>query len=896
MTPGSAPQAASRVNAPDRAAKPARRRWPGLGVTLATLVMLESLAILGYRVPNPPAFILLAVVFAAYSGGLHIGLTSAVLAWMYFAWSFSLPGNPFHYSEPDWARVLIWLFATPTMAILVGTLRRDADRAHAEAVRAAASEAVAQARIAPLDELRASEHRYRTLAATMVEGILILRDGRFAYANPGALQLLGFSFEELEGREFAPFIHAEFRDMVRERHRRRSAGEVLEPRYDIRILVRSGEPRWVQIANEKIEWEGQPAVLTVITDITERKVAEQALRASEERFGKMFRAAPEAMTLVRAADATYLDVNREFEKQTGFARQEVVGRTSLDLGLWHVPQERAAMLRRLHESGGLSNLEFVLRRRAGELRSVQLDCVTIEIAGEACWLFILRDITERKRAEAALRDSEQRFRVLSELSADFYWEQDEHLRFIERVGHTWERHSYPAAGVMGKTRWELPALNLSEEDWKRHRADLDARREFRNLEIERPLPSGGTRWISTSGRPIFDAEGRFQGYRGVGTDITERKRAERALRESEQRFRALVDLSSDWYWATDTEHRFTFREGEILRRMGIPPEDDYGKRRWEMGFLNLDERAWAEHRALLERREEFRDLLLERRSLDGRVHWATISGRPQFDAEGRFIGYHGTGRDVTRQVLAERHLRQLNEALEQKVAARTADLDAANRELEAFSYSVSHDLRAPLRQIDGFLRLLSRELPQPGEKAAHYLGTITSAAQRMSQLIEDLLAFSRIGRAELKKRDVDLSALARLVAKELVNDAPERRVEWRIAEGLTAHADAGLMRVVLENLLGNAWKYTRRKPQATIEFGRTATGEFKVRDDGAGFDPKFAKTLFQPFRRLHAAQEFEGSGVGLATVRRIVERHGGSVRAEGTVEAGATFYFTLPPA
>ena len=209
---------------------------------------------------------------------------------------------------------------------------------------------------------------------------------------------------------------------------------------------------------------------------------------------------------------------------------------------------------------------------------------------------------------------------------------------------------------------------------------------------------------------------------------------------------------------------------------------------------------------------------------------------------------------------------------------------------------MSHDLRAPLRQIDGFLRLLSRELAQPGEKAAHYIDTITSAAQRMSQLIEDLLAFSRIGRAELNKRDVDLSALARLVAKELAAGAPERHVEWRIEDGLAAHADAGLMRVVLENLLGNAWKYTRTKPQATIEFCRTQAGEFKVRDDGAGFDPRFAKSLFQPFRRLHGAQEFEGSGVGLATVRRILERHGGSVRAEGAVDAGATFCFTLPPA
>ena len=618
--------------------------------------------------------------------------------------------------------------------------------------------------------LRQSEQRYRTLAATMVEGILILQEGRFAYANPGALELLGYTLEELREREFAPFIHPEFRELVRERHRRRTAGEVLAPRYDIQVLTRSGAPRWVQIANEKVDWEGRPAVLTLISDITERKASEQALR-----------------------------------------------------------------------------------------------------------------------------ESEQRFRVLTELSADFYWEQDEEYRFVQRVGQLWERRAYPSAEVMGKTRWELPSLNMRAEDWERHRADLEARREFRNLEVERPLPGGGKRWISTAGRPIFDAQGRFRGYRGVGSDITERKLAELALRESEQRFRALVELSSDWYWVTDAEHRFTFREGEILRRMGIPPEADYGMRRWEMGFSNMTEADWAAHRALLERREEFRDLLLERRSPDGRVHWATISGRPLYDSAGNFLGYHGTGRDVTQQVSAEERLRRFNVELERQVLARTAELDAANKELEAFTYSVSHDLRAPLRAIDGFSRMLDeRHAGALAPEGREQLQRVRAAARRMGQLIEDLIAFSRIGRGALHRRAVDLSALARVVAKELEAGAPDRRVEWRIANELDARADPGLARVVLENLLGNAWKYTARAPRAVIEFARTDTGEFMVRDNGAGFDPARSDGLFQPFRRLHAAEEFEGTGIGLATVKRVVERHGGRVRGEGAVGAGAAFYFTLP--
>ena len=619
------------------------------------------------------------------------------------------------------------------------------------------------------------------------------------------------------------------------------------------------------------------------------------LQRSQELLVKLFRNSPAAVGLVRLSDGVMLDINEAYEQLFGWSRKEVVGQSTETLRIWADPGDRARFREMIVARGRVIDFASKARRKNGEIFDSLVSAELIEERGERIGLVIVRDVSARNLTEAALRESEQRFRVLTELSADFYWEQDEQYRFITRVGHTWEQRAYPASAVLGKTRWELPALNLGEEDWRRHRADLEARREFRNLEIERPLPGGGTRWISTSGRPIFDAQGRFRGYRGVGSDITERKRAEEALRDSSQRFRALVELSSDWYWVTDAEHRFTFREGEVLHRMGIPPEADYGKRRWEMEFLNMTQADWAAHRALLERREEFRDLLLERRSPDGRVNWATISGRPLYDAAGRFLGYHGTGRDVTQQVNAEERLRRFNLELEQKVIERTAALDAANKELEAFTYSVSHDLRAPLRAIEGFSRLLEERhsggLP---DEARGQLQRVRAAARRMGQLIEDLIAFSRIGRSELKKRSVDLTALAKLVAKELEAGAPERRVEWRIAEGLAAYADPGLARVVLENLLGNAFKYTGKTPQPRIECGKTAGGEFMVRDNGAGFDTAHSEGLFQPFRRLHAVEEFEGTGIGLATVRRVVERHGGAVRGEGAVGAGATFYFTLP--
>ena len=249
-----------------------------------------------------------------------------------------------------------------------------------------------------------------------------------------------------------------------------------------------------------------------------------------------------------------------------------------------------------------------------------------------------------------------------------------------------------------------------------------------------------------------------------------------------------------------------------------------------------------------------------------------------------------------RQENAER-LRRANEELERRVQERTHELEVANRELEAFSYSVSHDLRAPLLAVNGFARMIEDEygakLDQP---ARALLGRVRAGAERMGVLIDDLLKLAQISRQELRVGPVDLSALAREAAEELSAAEPGRPVEWVIAPGITAHGDAGLVRVALRNLIGNAWKYSSRRDQARIEFGVTGGNgrrEYFVRDNGAGFDMAYAGKLFGVFQRLHAASEFPGTGVGLATVARVVRRHGGQVRAEGRVGEGASFYFTL---
>ena len=267
------------------------------------------------------------------------------------------------------------------------------------------------------------------------------------------------------------------------------------------------------------------------------------------------------------------------------------------------------------------------------------------------------------------------------------------------------------------------------------------------------------------------------------------------------------------------------------------------------------------------------------------------------DAAGKPVRIVGTLQDITERKRAESHVQMLNMELEQRVQERTAELAAANQELEAFSYSVSHDLRAPLRSINGFSQALIEDYGAQLDAAAlGYLQRVRAASQHMAVLIDDLLELARVSRSELRRERVDLSTLAEEISADLRKTDPQRAADIIIAPALNAVGDARLLRVVLTNLFTNAWKFTRRHPQARIEFGTLAEGGrvvYFVRDDGAGFNMAYAGKLFSPFQRLHPAAEFEGHGIGLATVRRIISRHGGRVWAEGEEEKGATFYFSL---
>ena len=374
------------------------------------------------------------------------------------------------------------------------------------------------------------------------------------------------------------------------------------------------------------------------------------------------------------------------------------------------------------------------------------------------------------------------------------------------------------------------------------------------------------------------------------------KEARNSLAESQALYRALVENINDVIFSLDVKGVFTYVSPVVQSFSRMMPEQIIGKP--FTAFVHpCDQSALVVFfdRVLsgLSERHEFR--LLDN---EGCVRYVSLSSRPLLEKE-RIVGLTGVMSDVTERRLAEEEIRRLNQELEQRVVERTTQLEAANRELEAFAYSVSHDLRAPLRHIDGFLGLLKDSIGSAlDEQSQHYMETISKAAKRMGMLIDDLLSFSRMGRKDIATTQVNLRSLVMEVIRELEPEAKGRAIDWRIEDLPVVTGDRAMLRVVMVNLISNALKFTAPRAQTEIGIGylhdHRAEMVIFVRDNGVGFDMQYASKLFGVFERLHSVEEFEGTGIGLANVRRVITRHGGRTWAEGKIDGGATFYFSLP--
>jgi PAS domain S-box-containing protein len=609
------------------------------------------------------------------------------------------------------------------------------------------------------------------------------------------------------------------------------------------------------------------------------------VEASEERFRKTFRSVPVGLAITRSSDGVYIDANAAFSAISGFSLAELSGQTSLQLNIT-TPEQRQEYTRQIRENGFIRNQEMRLRTKSGEYRIVLGSMEVIEINHETCVLSTAIDITERKQAQEALLASEARYRHTL----------DGMLEGCQIIGFDWrylyindiaENHNRrPKEELLGKKYMDMwPAIEDTEV-FSMIRQCLEYRIPM-SMENKFAFPDGNEGWFELRIYPVPE------GVVILSLDITESKQ----IKIQTEYHARLLGQINDAVLATDDQYNITVwnRGAEIL--YGWSAAEALGHKSNEIVRSDMTPEERSEILRELHESGEYHSELTQYRK-DGQPLSVDASIVSLYDGNGKVTGLLSVNRDISERRQAEEEIRQLNENLEKRIAERTVQLESANKELEAFSYSVSHDLRAPLRGIDGWSQALAEDYTSVlDEQGKSYIQRVRSETQRMGTLIDDLLQLSRITRSDMYKKKIDLSAIAETVVSRLQETKPQdRQVEFVIQKDLTAFGDPKLIDVMLTNLLDNAFKFTSRKPQAHIEFGQTTvegTPAYFVRDNGAGFDMAYANKLFGAFQRMHKASEFPGTGVGLATVQRVVHRHGGEIWAVSEVGQGTTFYFTL---
>lgn len=513
-------------------------------------------------------------------------------------------------------------------------------------------------------------------------------------------------------------------------------------------------------------------------------------------------------------------------------------------------------------------------------------------------------IEQLQQHEASLSESEDRYRRTLDLVSDYAYCRtlgpDGAWSVVWRAGAPERicRYTSEQLDELGG----LEAL-VHPEDRGLIERHLDAVLVNKSCESEyRVIASDGeVRWVSHQTMPIMDPQtGQVTGYYAAGQDVTDRKRNEVALRESEEKYRQLVEdagsiilrLGPDgtiWYVNEYAERFFGFEPGELLGRdvtgSIVPEVDSEDLRTGDLVHeICRDPTGHTVHQ-----NENLRK--------DGTRVFVAWTNRAIVDDDGSPLGILCIGNDITRIKDAEAENRRLYAELEERVHQRTQDLAAANRELESFTYTVSHDLRSPLRAIDGYTYILQHEhLPELSDSAVRYLDQISQNARRMARLIDDLLNFSRTGRQALTIRSIDPAQVVTEVLDDLSGERQGRVINITVGDLAACRADPALLKQVFANLIGNALKFTRNREVAEIEVGSYDGDDcpvYFVRDNGVGFEQKYANTLFQVFHRLHDTREYEGTGVGLAIVQRIITRHGGRIWVESEIDRGTTFFFTL---